>query len=153
MKEKVVFTGYSGNNCYKITFMIKEKSTFLNKSSPPHMVTLVLLSGLGALSMSIFLPTMLEMSRYFDTSYTLMQLSISLYLVCTALIQLVAGPISDQLGRRPVTIISLLIFVVASLGCYFSQSLESFLLFRLFQGTIAAGFLMSRTIVRDVSTD
>ena len=70
------------------------KVIFLDKKSPPHMLTLVLLSGVGALSMSVFLPAMLEMSRYFDTSYTLMQLSISLYLVCTAFIQLIAGIIS-----------------------------------------------------------
>ncbi len=131
--------------------MKNNKTLFLDRTSPPHMVTLVLLSGVGALSMSIFLPAILEMSRYFDTSYTLMQLSISLYLVFTALIQLVAGPISDRLGRRLVTMISILIFVFSSLGCYLAQSLESFLFFRLLQGTIAAGFLMSRTVIRDIS--
>ena len=117
------------------------------------MLTLVLLSGVGAISMSVFLPAMFEMSRYFNTSYTLMQLSISLYLVCTAFIQLIAGPISDRLGRRVVTIISVVIFVVASLGCYLSVSLESFLFFRLLQGMIAAGFLMSRTVIRDIASD
>jgi len=117
------------------------------------MLTLVLLSGVGALSMSVFLPAMFEMSRYFNTSYTLMQLSISLYLVYTAFIQLISGPISDRLGRRVVTIISVVIFVVASLGCYLSVSLESFLFFRLLQGTIAAGFLMSRTVIRDIASD
>ena len=130
-----------------------QKVVFLDKKSPPHMITLVLLSGVGALSMSVFLPAMLEMSRYFETSYTLMQLSISLYLVCTAFIQLIAGPISDRLGRRIVTIISVGIFVLASLGCYLSVSLESFLFFRLLQGTIAAGFLMSRTVIRDIASD
>ena len=130
-----------------------QKVVFLDKKSPPHMITLVLLSGVGALSMSVFLPAMLEMSRYFETSYTLMQLSISLYLVCTAFIQLIAGPISDRLGRRIVTIISVGIFVLASLGCYLSGSLESFLFFRLLQGTIAAGFLMSRTVIRDIASD
>lgn len=130
-----------------------QKVVFLDRRSPPHMLTLVLLSGVGALSMSVFLPAMFEMSRYFNTSYTLMQLSISLYLVYTAFIQLIAGPISDRLGRRVVTIISVVIFVVASLGCYLSVSLESFLFFRLLQGTIAAGFLMSRTVIRDIASD
>ena len=130
-----------------------QKVVFLDRRSPPHMLTLVLLSGVGALSMSVFLPAMFEMSRYFNTSYTLMQLSISLYLVYTAFIQLIAGPISDRLGRRVVTIISVVIFVVASLGCYLSVSLESFLFFRLLQGTITAGFLMSRTVIRDIASD
>jgi DHA1 family bicyclomycin/chloramphenicol resistance-like MFS transporter len=130
-----------------------QKVVFLDRRSPPHMLTLVLLSGVGALSMSVFLPAMFEMSRYFNTSYTLMQLSISLYLIYTAFIQLIAGPISDRLGRRVVTIISVVIFVVASLGCYLSVSLESFLFFRLLQGTIAAGFLMSRTVIRDIASD
>ena len=130
-----------------------QKVVFLDRRSPPHMLTLVLISGVGALSMSVFLPAIAEMSRYFNTSYTLMQLSISLYLVYTAFIQLIVGPISDRLGRRVVTIISVAIFVVASLGCYLSVSLESFLFFRLLQGTIAAGFLMSRTVIRDIASD
>ena len=130
-----------------------QKIVFLDRRSAPHLLTLVLLSGVGALSMSVFLPVIAEMSKYFNTSYTLMQLSISLYLVYTAFIQLIAGPISDRLGRRVVTIISVAIFVVASLGCYLSVSLESFLFFRLLQGTIAAGFLMSRTVIRDIASD
>ena len=103
-----------------------QKVVFLDRRSPPHILTLVLISGVGALSMSVFLPAIAEMSRYFNTSYTLMQLSISLYLVYTAFIQLIVGPISDRLGRRVVTIISVAIFVVASLGCYLSVSLESY---------------------------
>ncbi len=133
--------------------MQNQKSVFLDRKSPPHMVSLIFLSGIGALSMSIFLPAMLEMSRNFNTSYTLIQLSISLYLVFTALIQLVAGPLSDRFGRRSVTLFSLVIFVFASLGCYYAQSLEMFLFFRLLQGTVAAGFLMSRAVIRDISTD
>ena len=54
-----------------------QKVVFLDRRSPPHMLTLVLLSGVGALSMSVFLPAMFEMSRYFNTSYTLIIININ----------------------------------------------------------------------------
>jgi len=62
----------------------KFRVKFLNKNTPPHIFTLIVLSGLGALSLSIFLSSILEMSIFFNKSYALMQLSISLYLITTA---------------------------------------------------------------------
>ena len=98
----------------------KKAVTYLNKSSPPHIVTLVSLAGMSALAMNIFLPSLPGMTEYFGTTYTVMNLSISMYLAVTALLQIFIGPISDKLGRRPVVLTSFFIFFVATIGCLLS---------------------------------
>ena len=134
--------------------MKKNKTVvFFDKKTPPHIFTLIILSGLGALSMSIFLSSILEMSIYFNKSYALMQLSISLYLLTTAIFQIIAGPLSDKFGRRLITLFSLIIFILASLGCFFSTQFEIFIFFRILQASVAAGFLMSRVIIRDITSE
>jgi DHA1 family bicyclomycin/chloramphenicol resistance-like MFS transporter len=74
---------------------------FLDRATPPHIFTLIVLTGLGALSMNIFLPSLPAMTEHFDTDYRLMQLSVALYLAVNAVLQIVVGPISDRYGRRP----------------------------------------------------
>ncbi len=123
---------------------------FLDRTTPPHILTLVLMSGLAAMSMSAFLPSLPAMTAYFDTEYGIMQLSVSLYLAGTAVLQLMIGPISDRYGRRSLTLISIGVFVVASVGCLLAPTVEVFLFFRMMQGAVAVGFVLSRAIVRDM---
>ena len=126
---------------------------YLNNSTPPHILTLVSLAGMAALSMNIFLPSLPGMTAYFDTTYAIMNLSISMYLAFTALLQLFIGPISDQVGRRPVVLISFVIFFIATIGCLLSTSIEVFLIFRMLQACIVTGMVLSRAIVRDIVED
>jgi DHA1 family bicyclomycin/chloramphenicol resistance-like MFS transporter len=113
-------------------------------------MTLVLMAGVGAMNMSAFLPSLPAMAEHFGTDYAVMQLSVSLYLAVTALIQLVIGPVSDRFGRRPVVLVCTAIFIVASLACIVAPSVETFLVFRLISATAAVGFVLSRAIVRDM---
>ncbi|MBB5720861.1 DHA1 family bicyclomycin/chloramphenicol resistance-like MFS transporter [Loktanella ponticola] len=123
---------------------------FLDRTTPPHIVTLILLAGVGALNMSIFLPSLNAMTEYFDTSYAVMQISLSGYLAVTAVLQVFVGPISDKVGRRNVTLIAIGIFIVASFGAMFATSIEVFLGFRMLQAAVATCLVLSRTIVRDM---
>ena len=107
------------------------------------------MAGMAAMNMSAFLPSLPGMTEYFDTEYEVMQLSVSLYLAGTAVLQLVIGPISDRFGRRLVTLWGIGIFSVATLGCLISPTIEVFLVFRMLQGVVAVGLVLSRAIVRD----
>ena len=122
---------------------------YLNKSSPPHIITLVSLAGMSALAMNIFLPSLPGMTDYFNTTYSVMNLSISMYLAVTALLQIFIGPVSDKVGRRPVVLFSFFIFGIATIGCLLSKSIELFLFFRMLQAVIVTGMVLSRAIVRD----
>lgn len=123
---------------------------FLDRTTPPHIATLVLLAGIAAMNMSVFLPSLPAMAAHFQADYSVMQLAVSGYLGVTAALQLVIGPISDRYGRRPVILGCLAIFLVATLGCMFAPSVEVFLVFRMMQGVVAVGLVLSRAVVRDM---
>lgn len=123
---------------------------FLDRTTPPHIATLILLAGIAALAMNIFLPSLPGMTEYFDTEYRLMQLSVAIYLGVNACLQLVVGPMSDQMGRRPVILGGLVIFLVATLGCLFAPNVTVFLIFRMAQAAIVAAMVLSRAVVRDM---
>ncbi|WP_108502829.1 MFS transporter [Paracoccus indicus] len=82
----------------------------------PHLLTLVVLSGVSALSMNVFLPSLPGMARDFEVDYSVMQLSVSAYIGASAVLQLLGGPISDRFGRRPVVLWSLVLFLLATIG-------------------------------------
>ena len=118
--------------------------------TPPTLATLVLLSGLSALSMNLFLPSLPFMAEYFQADYKIMQLSIALYLLVNAVLQILIGPVADKAGRRPVLLWGLTLFLVATLGCIFAPSVEIFLAFRMGQAVIVSGLVLSRAAVRDM---
>ena len=123
---------------------------WLDRSTPPHVTTLVIIAGVSALNMNIFLPALPSMAAFFDADYAVVQLAISAYLGVTALLQIIIGPLSDRYGRRPVLLGGIAIFILATLGCIFSSTIESLLLFRMLQAGVASGIVLSRAIVRDM---
>ncbi len=123
---------------------------FLDRTTPPHIFTLILIAGVSALSMNVFLPSLPKMTVYFDTEYRLIQLSVSAYLLCNAILQIIVGPISDRYGRRPVILYGFALFALATLGCIYAPTVEVFLAFRMLQGVVVVGIVLSRAVVRDM---
>lgn len=123
---------------------------FLDRTTPPHIFTLIMIAGISALNMSIFLPSLNTMALYFKTDYAIMQISLSGYLATTAVLQVLIGPVSDRYGRRIITLIALAIFVIATIGALMSTAIEAFLFFRMMQAAVATGLVLSRAVVRDM---
>ena len=123
---------------------------FLDRTTPPHILTLVLITGMSASSMSIFLPSLATMTTYFETEYAIMQIALSGYLAATAVLQVFIGPISDRYGRRVLVLGSLVVFVLATIGALFATTVEVFLLFRILQAAVATSMALGRAIVRDI---
>lgn len=130
-----------------------QEPRFLDRTTPPKIVTLILLAGLSALTMNIFLPSLPGMAVYFDVSYGLMQQSVALYLALSAALQIIIGPISDRFGRRKVLIGSLILFLLATVGTLLATTATTFLVFRMAQAVIASGMVLSRAVVRDMVED
>ena len=126
------------------------RTRFLDRSTPPHLLTLVLLAGLSAAAMNMFLPSLPSMAAHFQTDYRVLQLSVTLYLAVNAVLQLFIGPLSDRFGRRPVLLVSFALFVVCTLGILYAPTVEIFLAFRMGQAVVVAGLVLSRAIVRDM---
>ncbi len=133
--------------------MQKTAPVFLDRNSPPKIATLILLAGLSALTMNIFLPSLPGMADYFNVSYGLMQQSVPLYLALSAALQIVIGPVSDRFGRRKVLIGSLVLFLIATVGTLLAPNATVFLIFRMGQAVIASGMALSRAVVRDMVAD
>ena len=130
----------------------KPASRFLDNSTQPSLLTLMLLASISALAMNSFLPTLDIMASFFNTSTAIMGLSVGIYLGSSAIFQILAGPLSDNVGRRTVSIGALIIFIVASLGCIYSTSVENFMIFRAVQAASACLMVIARAIVRDTTS-
>lgn len=118
--------------------------------TPPHLLTLVALSGVSALSMNVFLPSLPGMARDYQVDYGVMQLSVSAYIGASAVLQLLGGPLSDRFGRRPVVIWGLIGFLLATVGTLLATTATTFLVFRLAQSVITVCMLVPRAVIRDL---
>ena len=92
------------------------------------------------------------MAAHFETEYGVMQLSVAVYLGFSAILQIFMGPLSDKLGRRPVILWGLGIFMAATVGCIYAPNIEVFLIFRMMQAAVATAMVLSRAAVRDMYT-
>ena len=114
-------------------------------------VVLGLLSTFGPLSLDLYLPALPQLADDLGASASLAQLSITACLVGLAVGQLVAGPLSDRLGRRRPLIVGLVAFLLASVACALAPTAAVLVLLRLIQGLAgAAGIVISRAIARDL---
>lgn len=123
---------------------------FLDRSTPPHIATLILVSGMGALTTSIFLPSLADMADHFGVSYGVMQFAVSGYFAATAVLQVLVGAMADALGRRPVMLAAFAIYVGATLGTLMAPDIGWFMAFRLLQAVAITGLVLARAVVRDV---
>ena len=126
------------------------KSRFLHQNTPPSIGTMVALVAVASIPLNIFLPSLPAMAKYFETPYSVMQFAVTGFLVLTGLLQLVIGPLSDRFGRRPVLLVALLIFILASAGASIATSFNEFMFYRLIQSVVVAGTAISRASVRDM---
>lgn len=119
-------------------------------ASPPSLLTLVMLTALSVLSLTMFLPSLSNMAEDFRADYALVALSIAGYLGGTGALMLVMGPLSDRFGRRPVMLVGLTVFTLASLVCALTTDIWVFLAFRVLQGAVIAGWALSLAVIRDM---
>ncbi len=126
------------------------QARFLDRRSPPHIATLTLLAGVGAIGMNVFLPSLPSIARHFESDYAVAGLAVSVYLAATAVLQLVYGPLSDRFGRRPALLAGFALMLVGSLVCLHAPSIEWFLAGRVIQGSAIVGLVVSRAAIRDL---
>jgi DHA1 family bicyclomycin/chloramphenicol resistance-like MFS transporter len=123
-----------------------------NQSGAQPYLTLVaaLLSMIAPFSIDTYLPSFPAIESDFGVSRTLLTQSLGAYLIGFAVSTLFWGPLADRFGRRLIIFTSLVLYILASIACALSESLQSFLIIRLLQGVAASGGLIAgRAMIRD----
>ncbi len=109
---------------------------------------------LASLAMDIYLPIVPAMPGILGTGPAIVQLTLSLYMVMLGLGQIIFGPISDRIGRRPVLIGGAILFAAASFGLAASSTAGSFVVLRFLQAVGASAAMVATfATVRDVYAD
>lgn len=110
-----------------------------------------IVSAFGPFVTDFYLPALPALSEYFDTTASLVQLSLTFSMIGLAVGQLIIGPLSDKYGRKSPLMVSLVVFCISTLGCLYSPGIYAFLFFRLLQGfSGAGGVVISRSIALDL---
>lgn len=113
---------------------------------------LVMITISGTLAMHMFVPALPDAANALHVSSTSMQMTISVYIVGLAVGQLIYGPLSDSLGRRPMLLIGLALYTAAGLAAALATSIDVLIAARLFQALGGcAGLALGRAIVRDTA--
>ena len=122
------------------------------QAKKPSNFLLGVASGISPFGMAIAIPTLESFAQLYQAPYSTVQFIISAYLLGLASSMPLVGFLSDKIGRRPVLLSGLVLFVAASIVCSTTDSLNSLIFWRIIQGVGASvGSVMSRAIIRDTN--
>jgi DHA1 family bicyclomycin/chloramphenicol resistance-like MFS transporter len=117
----------------------------------PAIWLIVLIVGLPQLSETVYSPALPDIAHALQTSESLAEYTLTIYLFGFAIGTLFWGKISDSVGRKPCILAGMLIFVFGCIGCYLSDSITALMVSRFIQafgGSI--GSVLGQAICRDV---
>lgn len=123
------------------------------RPTPGVRLTLMLgsLTAFGPMAIDMYLPAMPAIAADLHTDPASAQQTMSVFLIGMALGQLLYGPISDRVGRRPPLMIGIAVFIVMSIGCAYAQTIGALIVLRFLQALGACvGQVLARAVVTDV---
>jgi MFS transporter, DHA1 family, multidrug resistance protein len=120
-------------------------------AAAPHIVLMLsLLLGLQPITTDLYLPALPALATDLGASMQQAQLTLTALLLPFGLSQLVWGPLSDRYGRRPVLLVGLGLYVIASLASVWVATMHDLIICRAVQGlAMGACVMCARAIVRD----
>jgi DHA1 family bicyclomycin/chloramphenicol resistance-like MFS transporter len=124
-----------------------------NAPMQPGLIVFILslLLGLQPLTTDLYLPALPALTEGFAAPMVQAQLTLTALLLAFGSSQLIWGPLSDRFGRRPVLLVGLAAYVLASVGCVLSPSMHLLIVWRALQGAaMGAAVVCARAIVRDL---
>ena len=116
-------------------------------------LVLGLLSAIGPFAIDMYLPALPDIGRNLGAEVGAVQLTLTAFFLSIGLGQLMYGPVSDMVGRKPPLVAALALFLLASIGCALATDIHTLVALRFLQGLgAAAGMDIPRAIVRDLHT-
>ena len=115
------------------------------------LLALITVLGMAApLSTDMYMPSLPLMAEYFDAAAVVVNMTMVAFFISMAIGMLVIGPLSDRNGRKRVLIVSLLLYMLASLCCAVTTSVYLLILMRIVQGIGGGGMIsLSIAIIKD----
>nr|WP_254066210.1 multidrug effflux MFS transporter [Curtobacterium sp. VKM Ac-2852] len=114
---------------------------------------MALIVGVSPFATDMYIPALPAIARDLDTTPGAVQLSLTAFLVAFAVGQLLVGPVSDGIGRRPMLVVGTALFALASVGCALAPDVVTLVVARVAQGLAgAAGAVAGRAMVSDVTS-
>lgn len=127
--------------------------TNMKKSFLRAALVLGLLSAIGPFAIDMYLPALPSIGESLDASMSEVQASLMAFFVAMGFGQIIYGPASDMLGRKPPLYFGLLLFAAGSIGCALAPDIQTLTALRFVQGLGAcAGMVVPRAVVRDLHT-
>ena len=112
-----------------------------------------LLSAIGPFAIDMYLPALPQIGASLGAEVGAVQASLTAFFLSIGVGQLLYGPVSDMVGRKPPLYFGLTVFAIASVGCALAPNIEILVAFRFMQGLgAAAGMAVPRAVVRDLHT-
>ena len=110
-----------------------------------------LLSAIGPFSIDMYLPGFPAIAADLHTTVAKISLSLSSFFIGISAGQMLYGPLLDRFGRKKPLYIGILIYLIASIGCAISTSVDALIWLRLLQALgSCSGMVASRAMVRDL---
>lgn len=114
-------------------------------------ILLLVLTTFGPISMDLYLPALPALTRELEAATSVSQLTVTACLIGLAAGQLISGPISDQYGRRKILLVGVVTYIVMSILCAVSPSIEVLIAVRFVQGLAGGvGIVIAQAAGRDV---
>lgn len=116
-------------------------------------IVLGLLTAMGPLAIDMYLPALPAIAVDLRAGTAATQMTLTAFFLAFGLCQIVYGPVSDMVGRKPPLYFGLTLFTLGSIGCAVSPGIEWLIFFRFVQGLGAsAAMAIPRAIIRDLHT-
>lgn len=150
--ERFHFERVSVKLPHKIHMMKKLQELFV--LSPVRLaIVLGLITAVGPFAIDMYLPALPSMGASLNASVGAVQWSLTVFFVVIGACQLIYGPLSDMVGRKPPIYGGLVLFLIGSIGSALAPNIETLIGFRVVQALGAcAGMVIPRAIVRDLMT-
>ena len=114
-------------------------------------LSIIFICAIGFVASDIYLPSLPAIAEYYHKEAFWAQSTMTAFLITMAIFQIFSGSLSDKFGRKKILFIFMIIFMSASIGCYFSSTIYELILFRILQGIGAcAGMSIGQAIVADL---
>jgi DHA1 family bicyclomycin/chloramphenicol resistance-like MFS transporter len=128
------------------------KALFKSRTAlfPGWLLFVGLVTALGPISTDMYLPGFPAIAAEFGVSRSLVQYTVTAFLVGVVIGQVIHGPLSDRVGRKIPLCIGMVLYIVASIGCALATEIGILIAWRFLQGVGGcAGIVIGRAMVRD----